>query len=181
MDLKIKSIKSGLFKQMGYQPINSHYKTMPTDPSKSNMDNCLEATKNADIMFGVIRPYYGTGVIGDTSITHEEMKLAIALKKPHWFIAHRDIRVARVLLKLYMYLDDGSKNPDFVYKSNKLLDDVRLIDLYNETIQDGVPPEERIGHWTEEYFEYSDIKKVIETQFSDKDRILDIIDKMSKL
>jgi hypothetical protein len=171
----------GLFQQMGYHPINSHYKTMPTDPSMSNLDNCLEAARNCDALFGILRPYYGTGVIGDTSIIHEEMKLAINLKKPRWFIAHRDIRVARVLLKQYMFNVDGSPNDDFQYQSTRLLDDIRVIDMYNDTIQNDIPSEERVGHWTEEYFDLGDIKKVIQTQFSDQDRILDIIEKMKML
>lgn len=171
----------GLFQQMGYHPINSHYKTMPTDPSMSNLDNCLEAVRNCDAVFGVLRPYYGTGIIGATSITHEEMKLAISLKKPRWFIAHRDIRVARVLLKQYMYNGDGTPNNDFQYQSTKLIDDIRLIDMYNDTIQNDIPPEERIGHWTEEYFDLDDIKKVIQTQFSDRGRVLNIINKMNEL
>jgi hypothetical protein len=124
----------GLFEQMGYHPISSHYKTMPVDPSKSNLENCLTAVENCDVFFGIIRPFYGTGVIGATSITHEEMKKAIELKKPRWFVAHRDIRVARVLLKQYRYLADGSLNPDFTYRETKLLDDIRVIDMYNDTI-----------------------------------------------
>lgn len=171
----------GLFEQMGYHPVNSHYKTMPTDPSKSNLENCLVATQNCDAFFGILRPFYGSGIIGDTSITHEEMKLAINLKKPRWFIAHRDIRVARVLLKQYMFNGDGTRNNDFQYQSTKLLDDIRLIDLYNDTIQSDIPAEERVGHWTEEYFDLDDIKKVIQTQFSDQDRVLDIIEKMKML
>jgi hypothetical protein len=171
----------GLFQQMGYHPINSHYRTMPTDPSMSNLDNCLKVAGNCDAFFGILRPYYGTGVIGDTSIIHEEMKLAINLKKPRWFIAHRDIRVARVLLKQYMFNVDGSPNDDFQYQSTRLLDDIRVIDMYNDTIQNDIPPEERVGHWTEEYFDLDDIKKVIQTQFSDQDRILDIIEKMKML
>ena len=171
----------GLFEQMGYHPVNSHYKTMPTDPSKSNLENCLVATQNCDAFFGILRPFYGSGIIGDTSITHEEMKLAINLKKPRWFIAHRDIRVARVLLNQYMFNDDGTRNNDFQYQSTKLLDDIRLIDLYNDTIQNDIPAEERVGHWTEEYFDLNDIKKVIQTQFSDQDRVLDIIEKIKML
>jgi len=171
----------GLFEQMGYHPVNSHYKTMPTDPSKSNLENCLVATQNCDAFFGILRPFYGSGIIGDTSITHEEMKLAINLKKPRWFIAHRDIRVARVLLKQYMFKGDGTRNNDFQYQSTKLLDDIRLIALYNDTIQNDIPAEERVGHWTEEYFDLDDIKKVIQTQFSDQDRVLDIIEKMKML
>ncbi|MCF8373918.1 MAG: DUF4062 domain-containing protein [Bacteroidales bacterium] len=171
----------GLFEQMDYHPVNSQYKTMQTDPSKSNLQNCLEAVRNCDCLFGIIRPVYGTGVIGETSITHEEMNLAIALKKPRWFIAHRDVRVARVLLYQYMYNEDRSKNESFVYKATKLLDDIRIIDIYNDTIQNDVPNEQRIGHWTDEYFELDDIKKVIQTQFSDKERILNIIKKMKTL
>ncbi len=171
----------GLFQQMGYYPVNSHYKTMSTDPSMSNLDNCLEAVRNCDAFFGILRPFYGSGVIGDTSITHEEMKLAINLKMPRWFIAHRDIRVARILLKQYMFNEDGSPNNDFQYQPTRLLDDIRVIDIYNDTIQNDIPPEERVGHWTEEYFDLDDIKKVVQTQFSNQNRILDIIEKMNAL
>lgn len=171
----------GILEQMGYHPISSHYKTMPTDPSKSNLENCLIAAQKCDAFLGIIRPFYGSGIIGETSITHEEMKTAIALKKPRWFIAHRDIRVARELLKQYRYLPDRSLNPDFVYQPTKLLDDIRVIDMYNDTILNDINPAERIGHWTEEYFTIQDIKKVIQTQFHDKERILDIIYKMNAL
>lgn len=171
----------GLFEQMGYYPINSHYKTMPVDPSKSNLVNCLTAVENCDVFFGIIRPFYGTGVIGEISITHEEMKKAIELKKPRWFVAHRDIRVARVLLKQYRYLPDDSLNPDFTYKPNKLMNDIRVIDMYNDTILNDIPAEERVGHWTDESFNIKDIEKVIETQFGKMDRIFDIIEKMKTL
>ncbi|OYX84688.1 MAG: hypothetical protein B7Y83_07340 [Flavobacteriales bacterium 32-34-25] len=171
----------GILEQMGYHPISSHYKTMPTDPSKSNLENCLIAAQKCDAFFGIIRPFYGSGIIGETSITHEEMKTAIALKKPRWFIAHRDVRVARELFKQYRYLPDRSLNPDFVYQPTKLLDDIRVIDMYNDTILNDINPAERIGHWTDEYFMMQDIKKVIQTQFHDKERILDIIYKMNAL
>jgi hypothetical protein len=171
----------GLFEQMEYHPVNSHYKTLPTDPSKSNLDNCLAATQNCDAFFGILRPFYGSGLIGATSITHEEMKLAINNKKPRWFIAHRDIRVARILLKQYMFNGDGSPSHDFNYQSTKLMDDIRVIEMYNDTVQNDVPPEERVGHWTEEYFDLDDIKKVIHTQFNNQGRIFDIINKMNEL
>ena len=171
----------GILEQMGYHPISSHYKTMPTDPSKSNLENCLIAAQKCDAFFFFFRSLYGSGIIGATSITHEEMKTAIALKKPRWFIAHRDIRVARELFKQYRYLPNKDLNPAFVYQPTKLLDDVRVIDMYNDTILNDINPEERIGHWTEEYFTIQDIKKVIQTQFHDKERILDIIYKMNAL
>lgn len=171
----------GLFEQMDYQPISSHYKTMPTDPSKSNMENCLTAIENCDVFFGVLRPFYGSGIIGSTSITHEEMKRAIELKKPRWFVVHRDIRVARELFKQYRYMPDKSLNPAFTYSSTKLMDDIRVIDMYNDTILNDIDPAERIGHWTDEFYKFNDIKQVIKTQFGNKERILDIIKKMKTL
>lgn len=171
----------GLMEQMGYHTINSHLRTMPTDPSQSNLDNCLEAVRNCDIFFGILRPFYGTGIIGERSITHEEMKLAIELKKPRWFVVHRDIRVARVLLKQFMSREDGTLNPGFEYKATKLLDDIRLIDMYNDTIQNNTPAAERVGHWTDEYFHLDEIISVIHTQFGDYDRISSIIEKMKRL
>ena len=171
----------GLFEQMGYKPINSHYKTMPADPSKSNLQNCLAAVENCDAFLGVLRPFYGSGIICDTSITHEEMKKAIELKKPRWFVAHRDIRVARELFKQYRYLPDKRLNPDFTYKPTKLLDDIRVLDMYNDTILNDIDPAERIGHWTDEFFDLKDIEKVIQTQFGKKERILNIIQKMKTL
>jgi hypothetical protein len=171
----------GLLEQLDYHPISSHYKTMPTDPSKSNLENCLEAVENCDAFFGIIRPYYGSGIIGDTSITHEEMKKAIEIKKPRWFVAHRDIRVARTLLKQYRFNEDDTPNAAFTYRSTKLMDDIRLIDMYEDTIQNNIPPEERVGHWTDEYFDFNDIKKVIKTQFGNYARSLDIIEKMKAL
>tara|TARA_R110002051_G_C8725131_1_gene497229 strand:+ start:804 stop:1397 length:594 start_codon:yes stop_codon:yes gene_type:complete len=171
----------GIFEQMGYQPISSHYKTMLVNPALSNMQNCLNAVDGCDIFFGILRPVYGSGVIGATSITHEEMKRAITLKKPHWFIAHRDIRVARTLLKQFRFNEDKTKNAGFKYKSTKILDDIRVIDMYEDTIQNDIDPEERVGHWTDEFFDINDIIKVIQTQFADTDRILQIIEKMKAL
>jgi len=171
----------GLFEQMDYHPINSHYKTMPIDPSKSNLENCLAAVENCDAFFGILRPFYGSGVIGETSITHEEMKRAIELKKPRWFVAHRDVRVARELFKQFRYLPGKSLNPTFTYRSTKLMDDIRVVDMYDDTILNDIPPAERIGHWTDEYFTLKDIEKVTQTQFTKMDRILDIIEKMKTL
>jgi hypothetical protein len=171
----------GIFEQMGYKPISSHYKTMLVDPTLSNMQNCLNAVEKCDIFFGILRPYYGSGIIEETSITHEEMKKAIELKKPHWFIAHRDIRVARTLLRQYRFNADKTKNRDFVYKSNKILDDIRVVDMYEDTIQNDISVEERVGHWTDEFFDINDIIKVVQTQFEDTKRILQIIEKMKAL
>jgi hypothetical protein len=72
----------------GYEVWCSHKGTIPASPLKSNLENCLEAVKNCDLFLGILRPSYGTGIIGDKSITHCEMKEAVDLNKPRWFLAH---------------------------------------------------------------------------------------------
>ena len=164
----------------GYEVWNSHYKTIPVHPGLSNTENCLRAVEECDLLFGIIHPKYGSGVIGPLSITHQEMLKAIELKKPRWFIAHRDIRVARQLLKQYMFDAKNQPNPVFTYSSTEVIDDIRVIHLYNDTILNSVAAAERIGHWVDEYLRIGDILKCLETQFADVERVRDIVEQMKQ-
>lgn len=161
-----------------YEVWNSHMKTIPVHPGFSNTENCLRAVESCDMFFGIIRPRYGAVPGGELSITHQEMLRAIELKRPRWFIAHRDISIARQLLKQYMYEENGDPNPTFSYRGTKVLDDIRLITLYNATILNDVAPEDRIGHWVDEFFRVGDILNVIKTQFSDQKRVREIVKQM---
>ncbi|MDI6802977.1 MAG: DUF4062 domain-containing protein [Bacteroidota bacterium] len=164
----------------GYEVWNSHLKTIPVHPGKSNKQNCLKAVNSCDIFFGIIRPHYGSGVIGKLAITHQEMRRAIKLKKPRWFVAHHDISVARQILKQYMFDKNGNPQKAFKYKETNILDDIRVIHLYNEAILNDIPPQQRVGHWVDEYFELSDILQCIKTQFASIDRIRKIVKEMNK-
>jgi len=165
-------------KAYGYEVWNSHFKTVPVDPGLSNQENCLRAVETCDLVLGIIRPQYGAVVDGDISITHHEIRKAIELKKPRWFIAHRDISVARQLFKQYMFDGAGNPNPGFSYRRTPIMDDVRIIKLYNEAILNDVPADERIGHWVDEYFRMGDILQCIKTQFEDMARVRSIVEQM---
>ena len=164
----------------GYEVWNSHIRTIPLNPGMSNPQNCLEGVRNCDAFFGIIRPRYGAVVEGDISITHQEIRLAIELRKPRWFIAHRDITVARQLLKQYMFDNDGDANPDFNYRRTDILDDIRVIDLYNEAIMNDLLPADRVGHWVDEFYRIGDVLKCLETQFSNVDRVREIVNQMNQ-
>ncbi len=170
----------GILDSYGYQVLNSHIRTIPVHPGKSNLENCLLAVEACDLFFGIVRPQYGSGIIGDISITHEEMRKAIELKKPRWFTAHRDIKVARELLKQYMFDKNKTPIPTFTYFENNVMDDIRVLQLYNDTILNDVPPKERVGHWVEDYFRLGDIMRCIETQFENVARINDIVEQMKQ-
>jgi hypothetical protein len=62
-----------MLRTYGYTVWNSHAGTMPTDPRMSNRDNCLDAVRKCDVFVGLIRQFYGSGILGETSITHDEM------------------------------------------------------------------------------------------------------------
>jgi hypothetical protein len=169
----------GTLQGYNYEVWNSHIKTIPVNPGLSNTENCLRAVESCDLFLGIIRTRYGAVPGGGLSITHQEMLRAIELNKPRWFIAHRDISIARQLLKQYMFLDKNTVNPDFIYKRTEVMDDIRLVSLYNETILNDVDPADRIGHWVDEFFRIGDILRVIETQLEDQDRIREIINEMN--
>lgn len=166
-------------KGYGYEVWNSHMRTIPVHPGLSNTENCLRAVDACDVFLGLIRPRYGAVPGGELSITHQEMLRAIKLKKPRWFIAHRDISIARQLLKQYMLDENGEALPNFTYRRTEVMDDIRLVNLYNDTNLNDVVPAERVGHWVDEFFRVGDILKVMHTQFEDQNRIREIVLQMN--
>lgn len=164
----------------GYEVWCSYKGTIPAHPGKSNLENCVEAAKNCDLFLGILRPYYGSGVIGNTSITHEEIKTAVDEKKPRWFLAHRDIDLIRQLLKkLYTENDDSTKNRNFKLDKGPIIDDLRVLDTYNYALMMHIPIEERTGHWVQSFFNFStEGMEYIRFQFKDVNAIQKIVEQM---
>ena len=160
-----------------YEVWNSHTGTIPQHPGHSNLENCVQAAHNCDIFLGIIRPFYGSGVIGPRSITHEEFLEAIRQTKPRWFLVHRDVTFARQLLKPLMFNPDGRRTA-FTLTKTSVMDDLRVIDMYHDAIQSDIPPENRRGHWAQEYYQMSEALNYIEYQFKDTRRIRRICEEM---
>ena len=169
-----------ILKSYGYEILNSHLGTMPVHPNKSNLDNCLCAVENCDLFLGIIRPFYGSGIVRNKSITHHEISKAIELEKPRWFLVHCFVPFSGQLLKQYMYRGKKRKNMTFKFKKTDVMDDVRVIDMYNEAIKNDLPVEERTGNWSQAYYDMDDIKRYLEWQFKDKNRIRKIVDDMKR-
>jgi Domain of unknown function (DUF4062) len=163
----------------GYDIWNSHIGTIPVNPKFSNLENCMRAARDCDLFLGIVRPFYGSGLIGQRSITHEEFRVAIKRKKPRWFLVHHDVTFTRQLLKAHMFRPNGARTA-FKLKRNPVLDDLRVIDLYNDSIQSNVPPSKRKGHWTQEYIHIQEALQYIDSQFKDVRRIRRIRREMDK-
>ncbi|WP_179006451.1 DUF4062 domain-containing protein [Winogradskyella forsetii] len=153
-----------------YDVINSHHGTVKVNPNLSNLDNCLKAVEECDFFVGIIRPYYGTGNIDDLNITFEEIKTAIKLGKPYWFLVHRDVVFSRLLLGK-IECKDGK---GYIIKKNRFFDE-RSIDIYNHVIKDGEPVALRNGNWAQEFYRLDEAMTYIQAQFGDKEFIESLI------
>ncbi|MGD9492856.1 MAG: DUF4062 domain-containing protein [Bacteroidales bacterium] len=160
---------------LGYQVLNSHHGSIKVNPNLSNMENCLNAVAECDLFLGIIRSYYGTGNIGDKNITFEEIKKAIELKKPYWFLVHRDVVFARNLFKK-MKLKSGD---EIIIEDNKLFD-IRCIDVYEYVIQNHVPVTLRNGNWAQEFYRLDEMMVYINAQFTDKDFINEVMNQTNR-
>ena len=125
---------------------------------------------------GIILPRYGSG------ITHQEFTRAVELDKPRGYLSHFSVRYARELLAQYMYTDFKNRilNPHFEFKKTPVFEDARIIDMYNEAIQDGKPMEQR--RWAHEFGHFDgDEMKFIKTEFEDINRLKADLDELKRL
>lgn len=160
---------------LNYAVINSHIGTVRVNPDKSNLVNCLDAVRQCDAFVGIIRPYYGTGNIEEQNITFEEMKMAIELDKPYWFLVHRDVVFTRQLKKYLYFLDaDGKQQFDVKIKKSVIFDE-RTLDIYNHVLDEGKPITTRTGNWAQEFFRLDEALTYVTAQFEDKGFIENII------
>lgn len=169
----IESYKSAKYE---YKVLNSHIGTIYVAPGVSNTEACLRAVDECDFFLGIILPRYGSG------IAHQEFSRAVMIDKPRGYLSHFSVRYARELLAQYMYTDINNriKNPDFTFKKTPVFEDVRIIDMYNEAIQDGKPMEQR--RWAHEFGYYDgDEMKFIKTEFEDINRLKTDLDELKRL
>ncbi len=152
-----------------FNVLSSFHGYVKVNPKLSNLDNCVQAVDEADWFLGIVRPYFGTGNIGEKNITFEEIKRAIQLNKSAWFYIHRDVIFAeRILSSIQVNNTEKSKNRT----PNELLPnrfiDKEAIDLYNYVIKnDEKNLELRNGNWAQEFFVFTEALIYIRSQFLD--------------
>ena len=134
------------------------------------MDKC-------DAFLGIITGSYGSGVgPNKKSIAHREIIRAVARKKLRWFLVHHDVVVARQLLKQFRFDDDGNRKPHTFFKKTAVLDDIRVLEMYESAIRHSLPLARRTGNWVQEYFSPSDAMRFIEAQFKEPSRIRQLLE-----
>jgi hypothetical protein len=137
------------FNTLGYKVLNSHHGSIKVNPNLSNLDNCLKAVEECDLFLGIIRPYCGTGNIGEKNISFEEIKEAIRLKK--------------------------LKSGDEVLFTDNRLFDKRSIEMYEHVIKNHIDVTLRNGNWAQEFYRLDEMMVYINAQFTDKDFINEVM------
>jgi hypothetical protein len=150
----------------GYDVINSEYGTLHPPLGHNNTPACLAAVNECDIFFGLIYPFYSTG------ITHLEFQEAIRINKPRRFMAHSFVTFSRKLLEQFMYADAAKTiRTPYTIQRTSVMDDIRVIDMYNDAIQLNLAYADRKYHWVQEFFRYDDVFRHVETLFRDVRRV----------
>jgi len=154
----------------GYDVWMSHKGTVPVRSDRTAFENCLAAVEKCDLFLGIITPHYGSGQdrkkFDEPSITHQEIQLAIKLKKPRWLLAHDHVVFAWSFLKNLGHHGKADRHQlKAVFKSTPILDDLRVLDLYEEAIIDGIPLAERDGNWVQKFRSTEDGSLFVGSQF----------------
>ena len=156
-----------LLTQFGYVVWMSHKGTLPVTSTKTAFENCLEAVQECDLFLGIITPNYGSGKQdGEISITHQEIRRAIELNKPRWFLAHDQVVFARKLLVDLGYKTLKKREELSLKKGASSISDLRVVQMYEDAIRDQLPLDEREGNWAQKFDRDDDAQLFIVSQFS---------------
>jgi len=162
-----------LLTAFGYEVWMSHKGTVPVFSSHSAFETCITAVEKCDLFLGIITPQYGSGKERDKtelSITHKEIRKAIELNKPRWFLAHDQVVFARRLLADLGYSDRGTRSKLELRKGSKSVEDLRVLDMYEDAIRtpelDDKPVIDRVGNWVQKYDQEDDAHLFVVAQFS---------------
>jgi hypothetical protein len=156
-----------LLTAFGFEVWMSHKGTMPVFSNRSAFENCICGVEKCDLFLCLITPYYGSGVDGDgLSITHQELKRAVELKKPRWLLAHDYIVFSRKLLNDLSFRGKKGRGRLNLKKKASSLSDLRLIDMYEEAILSQHPLRDRQGNWVQKFQSDEDAFRFATAQFS---------------
>jgi hypothetical protein len=157
----------GILNGAGFTVWMSHKGTLPVNSQKSNFDNCLAAVEACDLFLGILTTRYGSGKDRDEdglSITHQEIKAALKRPIPRWFLAHHDLIFTRSLLR-ELGCKTAADRAKLKLSGKDLIDDFRVIDVYEEVIQAEKKLRDRRGNWAQPFATPKDANVFVVSQF----------------
>lgn len=152
--------------RFGYEVWMSHKGTGPVNSTRTAFENCLHAVEQCDLFLNLITTQYGSGKEDPTarSITHDELLHAIQLNKPRWILAHDQVVFARTLLRGLGYIT-AEQRSELKLKPGNVIDDLRVIDMYEAAIRHDVQVKDRKGNWVQKFVTAEDAQLYASAQF----------------
>ena len=152
--------------RFGYEVWMSHKGTVPVISTKSAFENCLHAVEKCDLFLNLITTHYGSAKedASSRSMTHEELLRAIDLNKPRWILAHDQVVFARTLLGSLGH-DTAAKRAQLKLGKKTVIDDLRVIDMYEAAIQHDIHVADRKGNWVQKFVTVNDAQLYASAQF----------------
>ena len=154
-----------LLTALGYEVWMSHRGSVPTNSNETTLQSCLRAVENCDSFLGLITTHYGTTSAGEVSITHQEFRKAIELKKPRWFLVHDRVIFARQLLRKMGYKTTEDRHRLGWRKLEPYISDLRVVDMYEEATEKRVENEQVKVKWVQKFYDTDDASIFTQTQF----------------
>ncbi len=107
----------------------------------------LKELEQCDLFLGIIQPKFSKLKIGVENIYLEEIKKAIKLGIPYWYLVHRDVTFTRNLLN-----DLVKTKEDVVKSKNRYFFDVRTIKIYKEVLNQSIGQSDNNKHKPLEFY-----------------------------
>ena len=155
-----------LLTSLDYEVWMSHKGTIPTNSDETSVESCLRAVKNCDSFLGLITTNYGKTEYGNISITHQEFRKAIELKKPRWFLVHERVIFARQLLNKLGYKTPEERHALGKDKLKPLLSDLRILDMYEDAAERRITDGQSKVKWVQQFIDTDDAALFAQAQFS---------------
>ncbi|MCY4313064.1 MAG: DUF4062 domain-containing protein [Gammaproteobacteria bacterium] len=156
-----------LLTAFGYEVWMSHKGTIPVSSDETAFDSCLKAVERCDLFLGIITAQYGSGLDqSGLSITHKEMKKAIELGKPRWFLAHDEVIFARRFLIDLGYRSREDREKLSLQDGATSITNLQVIDLYEDATMEQLPLSDRQGNWVQKFDRDADAGLFVVAQFS---------------
>ena len=156
-----------LLTAFGYEVWMSHKGTVPVSSNETAFESCLKAVEKCDLFLGIISPQSGSGVDATgLSITHKEMRKAIELNKPRWFLAHDQVVFARRLLMDLGYKTQVQRSKLTLRTGASSISNIKVIDLYEDATMEQLPLDDRQGNWVQKFDRDEDANLFAVAQFS---------------
>ena len=155
----------------GYEAWSSHVGSLPVElaieDDTQTYASCIRAAEQCDIFFGLITPRYGSGTdgAGGPAISELELAKAIELDKPRLILAHDQVVLARRLLMDLGFVGAAGRKALTLRKGAGVIDDLRLIDMYEAASQEDLPIPDRNNNWVQKYSNEADVRLYVERQF----------------